>query len=66
MRCLLVGLTLVDVGCVGLRQNRQGEGGKNRDQQSGCTFHLLLLVFGMGQPHAQNNASANVALTGEM
>jgi hypothetical protein len=26
----------------------------------------LLLVFGMGQPHAQNNVSGRAALTGEM
>jgi hypothetical protein len=49
-----------------LRQNRQSKGGKNSDQQSGCAFHLLLLVFEMGQPHAQNNARDNPALTIEM
>jgi hypothetical protein len=72
---LLVGLALVDAGSGrrilrrcgrGLRQNGQGKSGKDSDQQTGCAFHLLLLVFAMGQPHAPNNAGGHPALTIEM
>jgi hypothetical protein len=38
---LLVGLALVDVGRTGLRQNRQGKGGENSDQQGGCTISFV-------------------------
>ena len=63
---LLVCLALVRLGCGRLCHHGQRESGKYGDQQTGCAFHCLLLVFGMGQPHAQNNAGGRIAPTPEM
>jgi hypothetical protein len=63
---LLVCLTLVDLGRVGLRQNGQCNNGKGSDQQTGCAFHVVLLIIDMGRPHAQSNARNYAALTIEM
>jgi hypothetical protein len=51
------------LGVAGLRHDWQGECGENGNQQARLEFHLLLLLSGMGQPHAQSNAGAAIQVT---